>query len=329
MTLAGPHALAFDASGNLLVADYDGVLRLNSNGALARLFEGGSPERIAPAADGSIYFFGEYYGIWRWSAAAGVTWFAGTQQRNFSDGCVLSGGQRVAKYATFNAVDLVFDTTGRLYVADDFIDPSDPASFFSYIAGRVRRIDPDGSVRSVAGSGSMPPESALGGPALDASFHNPEALAVDGAGNVYCFAEASANHIHEITAAGQFLTVAGVDSPPVTEDPACYVPAGSDVLSSPRGIATDRYGNLYISDTGDNRILRRSVDGAITTIAGTGVAGNTGDGGPALQAQISGPTSIAVKPDGSIWFATANMLRRIRGDGVIETPAGARWEFSR
>jgi uncharacterized protein (TIGR03437 family) len=329
VTLAGPHALAFDRSGNLLIADSDGVLRLNPDGTLTRLFEDvwSRPRRIAPAADGSIYFIGDSYGISRWSPADGVTSFAGTQQSGFSDGCALSGGKRVAKYATFSAYDLVFDTAGRLYVADNFGDPSDPGSLYSYDAGRIRRIDPDGSIRTVAGTGSMPHESAPGGPALGAIFHNPEALAVDGAGDVF-FAESGANHVHEITAAGQFLTVAGTDSPPVAEDPACYVPPGKDVLSSPRGIAADTNGNLYISDTGHHRILRRSADGAIATIAGTGIAGNTGDGGPAVQARISGPTAIAVKPDGSIWFVTDNKLRRIRSDGVIESPAapdGIRW----
>src|SRR5207245_1341877 len=85
-------------------------------------------------------------------------------------------------------------------------------------------------------------------------------------------------HVHEITAAGQFLTVAGADSPPAGEDSACY-PMGKDVLSSPMGVALDADGNLYISDTGRHRILRRSANGAMTTIAGTGVAGQAGDGG--------------------------------------------------
>ena len=95
---------------------------------------------------------------------------------------------------------------------------------------------------------------------------------------------------------------------------------GTDVLSTPRGIATDATGNLYISDTGNNRIRRRSVDGTITTIAGTGVAGPSGDGGPALQAEISEPTAIAVTPDGSIYFVSDGLVRRIGTDGIIESP---------
>src|SRR5207247_4294966 len=113
---------------------------------------------------------------------------------------------------------------------------------------RILLIDPDGAIRTVAKTGSMPRETATGGPAIGAIYHNPEALAVDGAGNVF-FAESSANHVHEITATGQFLTVAGADSPPAGEDSACY-PMGKDVLSSPMGVALDAGGNLYFSCTG-------------------------------------------------------------------------------
>ena len=324
VVLSGPHALAFDLSGNLLIADWSGVLRLNPDGILIR-FLGGSgqfiaPVRITAASDGAIYFIDrDSYGISRWSASAGIEHYAGMPQDHFSDGCALSGGKRIAKYASLNPSDLVFDTGGRLYLADNFRDPYDPGSFYAYSAGRVRRIDADGSIRTVAGAGDMPHESAPGVPALGSIFHNPEALAVDGAGNVF-FTESTAGHVHEITAGGQFLTVAGSDSPPAGEDPACYPAAGKYVLSSPGGIAADANGNLYISDTGNQRILRRTVDGAITTIAGTGAAGQSGDGGPAAQAQISAPTAIAVKPDGSIYFVTDDKVRRIRADGVIESP---------
>jgi uncharacterized protein (TIGR03437 family) len=319
VTLGGPHALTFDSAGNLLIVDFSGILRLNPDGTLTRFAQGWEPLRAAGAPDGSVYFVGDYYGIQRWTAAGGVVQFAGTEQQSFSDGCALSGGQRMAKYASMSPADLLLDGAGRLYFADDFIDSGDSGWFYSYTQGRIRRIDPDGSIRTVAGTGSMPPESAPGGPALQAIFHNPEALAVDSGGDVF-FAESGSNRVQEVTAGGQFLTVAGTDSPPAGDDSACYSPTGSDVLSGPKGVAVDAAGNLYISDTGNNRILRRTPDGAIATIAGTGTQGETGDGGPAIDAEISSPTSIAVKPDGSIYFVTSFELRRIRTDGVIETP---------
>lgn len=339
VALYTPYALTFDSSSNLLIVDGYGILRLNPDGNLVRLFGnvGSSPARIAPAADGSIYFIEGSTFIWRWSQAGGVAVFAGTDQSGFSDGCALSGGKRVARYASFNPSDIAIDSAGRIYIADNFFSSSDPGHFYSNSAGRVRRIDPDGSVRTVAGTGSMPRESAPGGPALGSIFHNPEALAVDGAGNVF-FAESAAGHVHEITAAGQFLTVAGTASPPAGEDPACY-PAGEDVLSSPRGIAVDSAGNLFVSDTGNNRILRRSPDGVISTIAGTGSSGQTGDGGPAMQAEISAPTAISVRPssgrglkmrsaikrqsdiaDGDIYFVSDGKVRSISTGGIIQSP---------
>lgn len=319
VNLDGPHALAFDRSGNLLIADWSGILRLNPDGNLVRLVLGEGPSRIAPAADGSIYFIGDVYGIWRWDPAGGLASFAGTPQSGFSDGCALSGGKRIAKYASIDAADLALDAAGRIYIADNSHDTSDPGWHYSFAAGRIRRIDPDGSIRTVAGSGFMPHESAPGGPALGAVFHDPEVLAVDGARNVF-FAESGANHVHEIAAAGQFLTIAGTNSPPAGEDPACYPLTGTDVLSSPGGLAADANGNVFISDTGHHRILRRSGDGTITTIAGTGVDGETGDGGPAGQARISRPTAIAVRPDGSIYFVTQGAVRRIGPDGIIDSP---------
>jgi uncharacterized protein (TIGR03437 family) len=327
VALGGPHALAFDRSGNLLIADWSGILRLNPDGTLIRLVGGPAqflaPVRIAAASDGAIYFIDQNsYGISRWDAMRGVEHYAGTPQARFSDGCALSGGRRIARYASFNPSDLAIDTAGRIYVADNFIDIYDPGQIYSYSAGRIRRIDSDGSIRTVAGAGSMPHESAPGGPALGAIFHNPEALAVDAEGNVF-FSESGANHVHQITAAGQILTVAGADSPPAGEDPACY-PPGKDVLLSPHGIATGEHGNLYISDTANHRILRRSADGAITTIAGTGIEGQTGDGGPALQAQISRPTAVAVKPDGSIYFVSDGQVRRITTAGIIDSPQAPR-----
>ncbi len=166
-------------------------------------------------------------------------------------------------------------------------------------AASIRMAPSVPSPEPAACRSELPP----GGLALQAIFHNPEALAVDSSGNVF-FAESGANRVQEITAAGQFLTVAGSDSAPPGEDAACYSPAGADVLSAPSGVAVDAAGNLYISDTGRHRILRRTPEGTIATIAGTGTPGQTGDGGPAVDAEISSPASIALKPDGSIYFVT-------------------------
>jgi uncharacterized protein (TIGR03437 family) len=304
----GPRATAFDWSGNLLIADWSGIMRLNSDGTLVRQVEGVAPSRIAPAPDGSVYMVGEHK-IWRWTAARGVEHFAGAEKYQFSDGCAENAGKRSAKFASMSADDVVVDASGRVYVTDGLRAIGTPD--WAPTSDRIRRIDPDGSIRTIAGTGGLPRASAPGGAALQANFSNPDSLAADRAGNVF-FAESASHRVHEITLSGQFLTVAGKDSPPAGEDPACYSPAGKDVLSSPMGIALDPWGNLYISDTGNRRILRRTPDGGINTVA----------------TDIDRPASIAVKPDGSIYVVAAGRIRRIGADGSVgpvSVPGSVNW----
>jgi uncharacterized protein (TIGR03437 family) len=292
--LSGPHALAFDPAGNLLIADWSGVFRLTGS-MLVRLAGGlgVEPIRIAPSPDGSIYLIGNWNGIWRLDPAGVLAPFTDSTQSGFSDGCAASGGRRLAKYATMQfPADLTVDSSGHLFISDSG-------------NGRVRRVDPDGNIRTVAGTGGFPRESASGVPAAGAVLRSPAAVAVDISGNVF-FSDLSSNHVHEVTAGGQLLTVAGLDSPPAGEDPACYTASGKDVLSKPGGLAVDNAGNLYIADTGNHRILRRTPDGTITTIA--------------ERPAIVSPTSLAVDPAGDLYFIDQFTLRRLRSEGSIDSP---------
>jgi trimeric autotransporter adhesin len=98
----------------------------------------------------------------------------------------------------------------------------------------------------------------------------------------------------------------------------------SPAVSKPAGLALDDQGNLYIADNGDNRILKVGVDGTIRTVAGAGTAGFSGDGGPALRAQLNGPTGIAIDAAGALFIADTgnNRVRRVSPDGTITTVAG-------
>jgi hypothetical protein len=104
-------------------------------------------------------------------------------------------------------------------------------------------------------------------------------------GNAF-FTEPGANRVQEITG-GLIVTVAGTNSPPPGDDAACYAPTG-DVPSGPNGVAVDANGNVYISDTGNHRIRRVTPGNQPATMAGTGVAGFTGDGGPGSLEEIAG-----------------------------------------
>lgn len=291
--VTSPVSVAIDAQGNLLVADYQRIMRVNPDGSLTVLADGSAffnYPTIRPAPDGSIYIGAGR--VWRWSLAGGIAVVAGTgtNDNGFNDGCAASGGRRTALTAALSADDVAIDSGGRVYVADLW-------------NSRVRRIDPDGSIRTVAGSG-FPPRSSPQG------LHSPGSLAVDAQGNVY-FAEIGANRVRQITPSGQLLTIAGGDSPPPGEDAACYpYDPKADMLKLAylSGIAVDSQGSVYISDTGHHRIRRCASDGTTTTIAAD---------------DLMTPGSIAADPAGNIYFADSNpagtLLRRIGADGALDT----------
>ena len=101
-------------------------------------------------------------------------------------------------------------------------------------------------------------------------------------------------------------------------------PALSTRLSAPSGLVYDAAGNLFVADSGNHRIRRIGVDGTVTTVAGSGVGGFSGDGGPAVAAQLNFPRAIALAPDGTLYIADTgnNRVRRVTPDGLIATIAG-------
>jgi len=104
----------------------------------------------------------------------------------------------------------------------------------------------------------------------------------------------------------------------------CTVVQSPDV-AKPAGLALDAQGNLYIADNGNNRIRKVGLDGTISTVAGSGTAGFSGDGGPALRAQLNGPTGVVVDAAGTVFIADTgnNRVRRVTPDGIITTVAGS------
>lgn len=185
--------------------------------------------------------------------------------------------------------------------------------------GRVRKIDRSGQVITIAGSG-LTGDSGDGGPATSARFGSIEGLAVDHAGNIY-IADADNNRIRRVDRAGTIETVAGTGEFGWEGD---GVPATSATLTAVSGLATDRNGNLYIADTWADRIRKIDTQGTISTVAGTGEEGRSGDGGPALAAQLNRPRAVAVDDAGNIYIADAanHQVRRVDVSGTISTFAG-------
>ncbi|HEY3128886.1 MAG TPA: hypothetical protein VGL91_05470 [Acidobacteriota bacterium] len=193
-----------------------------------------------------------------------------------------------------NAV--VADGTGGFYVASSHTN-------------RVYRVRADGILLHVAGIGTYG-FSGDGGPATSAQIALPSALAIDRFGNLY-IAEWGNGIIRKVTPAGVISTAGRIAT-----------------TSVPLGLAVDFGGNVYVAESGFNRVIKLSPEGASKVVAGTGVGGFSGDGGPATSAQLSGPKAVIVDAAGNLYIADSgnNRIREVSADGrintlvVVETP---------
>jgi DNA-binding beta-propeller fold protein YncE len=144
-------------------------------------------------------------------------------------------------------------------------------------------------------------------------------VAVDQVGNIY-IADHDNQRIRLISPSGGISTFAGTGTQGGKGDDG---PAVQAELWNPSGLAVDRSGNLYIADSGNNRVRVIDSAGIIRTVAGTGDPGSAGDGHPALEAQLNGPTGVAIDVAGNLYIADSvnNLIRKVTR-GIIETVAG-------
>ncbi len=192
------------------------------------------------------------------------------------------------------------DTDGNLYIADTNNH-------------RIRKIDPLGTITTVAGDGTAG-DGGDEGPATAAQLNAPRGVA---AGSLY-IADTDNHRIRKINDDETIATVAGDGTAGYSGDGG---PATAAQLDSPSGVAADATGNLYIADTDNHRIRKVDALGIITTVAGDGTAG---DGGPAAAAQLNSPSGVAVDADGNLYIAdTGNhRIRKVDALGIITTAAG-------
>ena len=157
------------------------------------------------------------------------------------------------------------------------------------------------------------PELGDNGPAIDARLAFPTGVAVDGAGNLY-IADSRNHRIRKVDSSGTITTIAGTGELGFGGDGG---PATDARLAAPTGVAVDGAGNLYIADSDNQRIRKVDSSGTITTIAGSGEPGFSGDGGPASEGRLAFPTGVATDGAGNVYIADTDN-HRIR----ILTPAG-------
>jgi YD repeat-containing protein len=174
-------------------------------------------------------------------------------------------------------------------------------------------------ITTIAGS-DVPGYSGDGGSALAAKLSNPFGVAVDQSRNIY-IADSYNNRIRKIDANGIITTIAGAGPRGYSGDGGLAIMAK---LDTPLGVTVDQNGNIYFADGYNQRIRKVDTNGIITTIAGTGVAGFSGDGGLATAAQMNSPEGVAVDQSGNIYVADTLNYRvcKIDSNGIMTTIAG-------
>ena len=265
---------------------------------------------VATDAGGNLYFSAEASNlIWKLSPSGMVSAFAG----NGSGGYSGDGGP-----ATNAQLDgpsgLAVDTAGNIYIADG--------------GNRIRKVSPDGIITTIAGNGTSG-YSGDGGPATNAQLDAPTSLAVDTAGNIY-IADAVNSRIRKVSPSGLISTIAGRGGYAYSGDGGPAVDAQFSFLV---GIAVDGTGNVYVADDGctlffgscTSRIRKISTSGVITTVAGNGTPGYSGDGGQAVDAQLGFEFGgVALDRAGNVYIADSSnhRIRKVSPDGIITTVVG-------
>ncbi len=193
------------------------------------------------------------------------------------------------------------DTAGSLFIADTE-------------NSLIRRVTA-GTITTIAGTGQF--GFTGDGPATTASLNLPSGVAFDSGGNLY-IADSANNRIRKLTA-GVLTTVAGSGNPGFSGDGASALNAS---FNDPRSVAVDSAGSLYIADATNHRV-RKVSGGVVTTVAGNGIAGFSGDGGPATNASLNNPLAVAVDSAGNLYIGEGgnNRIRKVTG-GTISTIAG-------
>jgi hypothetical protein len=252
---------------------------------------------VSVAGTGPFFYQWQFNGV---NLPAFITTVAGNGTRGYS-----GNGSAATNAELYGPGGLALDSGGNLYLADNGNN-------------RIRKLDTNGIITMMAGGGSQDPGD--GGPATNAFLNGPAAVAVDNLGNLF-IADSYHYRIRKVDTNGVITTVAGNGTSGYSGDGNA---ATNAELNQPFGVSVDRLGNLFIADTVNQCIREVGADGIITTVAGNGPAGYLGDGGPATNAELNFPTSVAADDSSNLFVVDSgnNRIRKLDANGILTTVAG-------
>ena len=322
--LEEPSGLTFDDDGNLYITEYNRhvVWRLDDSGVLTRVAGNGGVIPGPPGMqatetplgdlggvvidhDGHLHIAGlgrvttvDPEGLLRVEVGTGIPGASG-------DGGPANEAQ------VGQVTGIAVGPSNELYISQEL---------------SVRKVDPNGTISTVAGNASRPGFSGDGGPAADALLAGAFGLAVDSSGNLF-IADIGNRRVRRVGTDGVITTVAGSGEPGVGGDGGLATEAQLGFVS---GLTVDDSGNLYIADLEHHRVRRVDAEGIISTVAGDGRGGYNGDGIPATEAHLLHPRGLAVDRSGNLYIADAfnHRVRRVDSTGMITTVVGiGDWGF--
>jgi Immunoglobulin domain/Immunoglobulin I-set domain/NHL repeat len=304
----GPFTYQWRFNGTNLPNNF--VTTVAGNGSLAYNGDGGpatgagvwGPACVAFDSPGNMYVTsGSQNRIRKVDTNGIISTVAGNGNQDYS-----GDGVAATNTSLYSPNGVVFDALGNFYIADSANE-------------RVRKVDINGIITTVAGNGSET-FAGDGGAATNATVSYPFGVALDAPGNLY-IADSVNNRIRKVNTNGIITTVVGNGSAAYAGDGGA---ATNAALNNPFGVGLDPLGNLYIADSGNNRIRKVDTNGIITTVAGDGNDHYSGDGVAATNTSLYSPNGVTFDAPGNLYIADSanNRIRKVNTNGIITTVAG-------
>jgi len=305
----GPIGVAIDAAGNIYIADTNNLIRkVDTSGIITTVAGNGSYSFSGDGGPATSAALGNPTGVA--VDASGNLYIADTQNdrvRKVDNSGIITTVAGNGNYASIYTGDGGPATSAMIYPKGVAVDASGNLYIAETTDNRILKVDKSGIITTVAGYSSTVGYGGDGGPATRAMLNYPLGVAVDTFGNLY-IADTGNNCVRKVDTYGIITTVAGYWAKGYSGD---HGPATHAMLNYPTSVAVDASGNLYIADLKNYRVRKVDTSGTITTVAGNGIPNYSGDGGPAVYAELGYPYGVAVDTFGNLYIIDTNAIRKV------------------